>query len=106
MHLAHESLAAHLCHDRRSPRSTYKRPCRACTPLTYSHVPGLQVALQQSAAQHWEFIIAEGERRKQLLVDEEIRAQLEKAKPRSQKKRAVKPWVGLQQGVAACWGFS
>lgn len=41
------------------------------------------------------FIEEEGARRRQLLIDEQLRAALERAKPRSQKQRKVKPWISL-----------
>jgi len=52
-----------------------------------------QIALRREVADTWSFIVEEGARRKQLLVDEQIRAALERAKPRSKKARKVKPWV-------------
>ncbi len=54
-----------------------------------------EIVLQHSAADALAFIESERERRKQLLIDEQLRAALEKLRPRSQKKRVVKPWISL-----------
>ncbi len=63
-----------------------------------------QIAVTKEAADTWSFIESESERRRQLLRDEELRAAIEKAKPRSKKARKVKPWVsqGSEVRVYVC----
>lgn len=63
----------------------------------------LQMALLRSGADRWEGVIVEEERRKQLLIDEELRLAIEKSKPRSQKKRIIKPWVSACLSCAVSW---
>lgn len=53
----------------------------------------LQMATRKEVADIWTYILEESARRKQLLVDEQIRAAIEKSKPRSKKARKAKPWV-------------
>ncbi len=59
-----------------------------------------QLAVKKEAADTWQFIKDETARRKQLLHDEQVRAAIEKAKPRSKKARKVKPWVSLGSEVS------
>jgi len=65
----------------------------------YGDGNNFEVALRKAAADVWEGIDAEVARRKQLQRDEEIRAAIEKAKPKSKKKRVVKPWISLGSEV-------
>ena len=58
-----------------------------------------QMALSQGAYDTWNYIIEEGARRAQLLKDEELRAAIERSKPRSKKERKPKPWVSLGSEV-------
>lgn len=55
--------------------------------------------MTKEVAETWMFIETESLRRKQLLRDEEIRAQIEKSKPRSKKARKIKPWESLGSEV-------
>lgn len=52
-----------------------------------------QVVLGGEAAKTWAYIEEETARRQQLALDEKLREQIERMKPRSQKTRVVRPWV-------------
>jgi len=52
-----------------------------------------QIVLSAEAGKAWEFIESETARRRQLAVDERLREQIERMKPRSQKARKATPWV-------------
>ncbi|KAG1670681.1 hypothetical protein FOA52_010956 [Chlamydomonas sp. UWO 241] len=66
-----------------------------------------QIVLADAAAKTWAYIEDEAMRRKQLAVDELLREKIEKSKPRSQKKRIIKQWVGqgseleIEEGIVA-----
>jgi dynein intermediate chain 3, axonemal len=67
---------------------------------TRLHVPWCpQLAVRKVVAERWQYVVSEGTRRAQLLVDEQLKAAIEKAKPRSKKARKVKPWVSLGSEV-------
>lgn len=50
-------------------------------------------------ADTWQNIEEEAALRKQHLIDEELRAAIERAKPRSKKTRKVNPWISLGSEV-------
>ncbi len=59
----------------------------------YGDGNNFELVLQKEAADVWQYIEDEKARRKQLLIDEELRVAIERAKPRSQKRHIVKPWI-------------
>ena len=59
----------------------------------YGDQNNFEVALIQDAADRWSFIDQESVRRAKLASDELLRVAIERAKPRSQKKRIIKPWI-------------
>ncbi|GAX83067.1 hypothetical protein CEUSTIGMA_g10493.t1 [Chlamydomonas eustigma] len=58
----------------------------------YGDGNNFELVLSKEVADVWNYIEEETARRQQLRIDEELRAAIERAKPRSQKKRIVKPW--------------
>jgi hypothetical protein len=58
------------------------------------------MAVKKEACDVWQYIEEESAVRKQLLIDEELRAAIERAKPRSKKAHKVKPWISLGSEVS------
>jgi hypothetical protein len=58
------------------------------------------MAVKKEAVDVWQYIEAESAVRKQLVIDEELRAAIERAKPRSKKARKIKPWISLGSEVS------
>lgn len=59
-----------------------------------------EIAVKKEVMDTWIYIAEEGARRKQLLIDEQLRAAMERSKPRSKKARKPKPWVSLGSEVS------